>query len=69
MARQAVVLPYEHQGVGPAYNTGDFKSYLPQAAGDSGKGTGKGALGHILHVRNGASKNDSDEDLDNDLDI
>ncbi|KAL0019744.1 hypothetical protein WJX77_011084 [Trebouxia sp. C0004] len=69
MARQAVVLPYEHQGAGQAYKTGDFKDYLPQAAGGSGRGSGAGSLGHILYVRDSASEHDSDEDPDDDLDI
>jgi len=54
LARQAVVLPYKHQGAGQAYKTGDFKDYLPQAAGGSGRGS---------------SEHDSDEDPDDDLDI
>ncbi|KAL0030546.1 hypothetical protein WJX79_003415 [Trebouxia sp. C0005] len=69
LARQAVVLPYEHQGAGQVYKTGDFKDYLPQAAGGSGRGTGEGSLGHILYVRDSASEHDSDEDPDDDLDI
>jgi len=69
LARQAVVLPYEHQGAGQAYKTGDFKDYLPQAAGGSGRGAGEGSLGHILYVRDSASEHDSDEDPDDDLDI
>lgn len=68
-ARQAVVLPYEHQGSGQAYQTADFKDYLPKAAGGQGKGTGQGSLGHILYVRDSASEHDSDEDPDDDLDI
>ena len=68
-ARQAVVLPYEHQGASLAYQTGDYKDYLPKAAGGQGKGTGEGALGHILYVRDSASEHDSDEDPDDDLDI
>jgi len=32
-ARQSVVLPYEHQGQGTAYKTGDWKDYLPESAG------------------------------------
>ena len=68
-ARQSVVLPYEHQGAGQAYQTGDFKDYLPKAAGGQGKGTGEGALGHILYVRDSGSEHDSDEDPDDDLDI
>ncbi|KAL0046127.1 hypothetical protein WJX82_003208 [Trebouxia sp. C0006] len=69
LARQAVVLPYEHQGAGQAYKTGDFKDYLPQAAGGSGRGSGEGSLGRILYVRDSASEHDSDEDPDDDLDI
>ncbi|KAL3140510.1 hypothetical protein ABBQ32_005093 [Trebouxia sp. C0010 RCD-2024] len=69
IARQAVVLPYEHQGSGQAYQTGDFKDYLPKAAGGQGNGTGQGSLGHILYVRDSASEHDSDEDPDDDLDI
>lgn len=68
-ARQAVVLPYEHQGVGQAYQTGNFKDYLPKAAGGQGKGAGQDSLGHILYVRDSASEHDSDEDPDDDLDI
>ena len=68
-ARQAVVLPYEHQGGGQAYQTADFKDYLPRAAGGQSKGAGEGALGHILYVRDTASEHDSDEDPDDDLDI
>ncbi len=49
------MLPYEHQGGGKTYQTGDFKDYLPQAAGGSGKGTGEGSLGHILYVRDSAA--------------
>lgn len=68
-ARQAVILPYEHQGSGRIYQTGDFRDYLPHAAGGQGKGTGEGALGHILYVRDSESEHDSDEDPDDDLDI
>lgn len=32
-AKQSVVLPYEHQGQGTVYQTGDWKDYLPESAG------------------------------------
>ncbi len=33
MAREAVRLPYEHQGQAKQYQTEDFRDYLPTAAG------------------------------------
>jgi len=42
-ARERVVLPYEHQGQAQAYQTGDFRDYLPVAAG--GKAGGQALLG------------------------
>lgn len=68
-ARQAVILPYEHQGAGRAYQTDDYKDYLPHSAGGQGKGTGQDLLGHIMYVRDSESDHDSDEDPDDDLDI
>jgi hypothetical protein len=66
-AREGVRLPYEHQGHGARYTTGDFRDFLPQEAG--GKGGG-GRLGHIMYVRESDSEEaDSDEDPDDDLDI
>jgi hypothetical protein len=40
-------LPYEHQGAGDAYRTGDWKDYLPRAAG----GTGAAGAQHTAHVQ------------------
>ena len=68
-ARQAVVLPYEHQGSSQQYQTADFRDYLPHSAGGQGKGVKQGALGHIMYVRDSESEHDSDEDPDDDLDI
>ncbi|KAG2484813.1 hypothetical protein HYH03_016464 [Edaphochlamys debaryana] len=97
-AKQAVVLPYQHQGhargaTAAAYAAGDHEAYLPPAAGGRGPGAGRGGagsgaaaaavagagregggtadapLGHILYVRDSASEADSDQDLDEDLDI
>ncbi|GAB4818904.1 hypothetical protein N2152v2_005950 [Parachlorella kessleri] len=70
-ARRRVQLPYEHQGQSTAYQTGDFRDYLPPAAGGhvtTGSGTAR-KLGHILYVRDSASEHDSDEDPDDDLDL
>lgn len=68
-ARAEVQLPYEHQGQGQLYAAGgDFRDYLPEAAG--GRHRGSGRLGHILYVRDSDSEEpDSDEDPDDDLDI
>ena len=68
-ARAEVQLPYEHQGQGQLYASGgDFRDYLPEAAG--GRQRGNGRLGHILYVRDSDSEDpDSDEDPDDDLDI
>jgi hypothetical protein len=67
-AREAVRLPYEHQGQGSLYATHDYRDYLPPEAG--GHGPGGGRLGHILYVRDSDSEEaDSDEDPDDDLDI
>ncbi|GIM09880.1 hypothetical protein Vretimale_13678 [Volvox reticuliferus] len=78
-AKQQVVLPYQHQGqqhrsgaLGVAYAAGDHAGYLPPAAGGTGPaagGRGQQALGHILYVRDSASEADSDQELDEDLDI
>ncbi|GIL53813.1 hypothetical protein Vafri_9439 [Volvox africanus] len=78
-AKQQVVLPYQHQGqhhrsgaVGAAYAAGDHAAYLPPAAGGTGPaagGRGQQSLGHILYVRDSASEADSDQELDEDLDI
>ena len=69
-ARQAVVLPYEHQGSGQVYQTGDYRDYLPHAAGGQGQRSGGTvSLGHIMYVRDSESEHDSDEDPDDDLDI
>ena len=84
-AKQLVRLPYEHQGQGIQYQTGDFRDYLPGPAGghaggqhpqdaprSSGSGgdpAGAGRLGHILYVRDSEEEHDSDEDPDDDLDI
>ncbi|KXZ44758.1 hypothetical protein GPECTOR_62g873 [Gonium pectorale] len=76
-AKAAVVLPYQHQGQqrGPtagAYAAGDHAAYLPPAAGGVGPaagGSGQQALGHILYVRDSGSEADSDQELDEDLDI
>ena len=38
-AREAVVLPYEHQGQGKVYQSGDARAYLPPAAGGIGPGS------------------------------
>eukprot|EP00798_Chlamydomonas_sp_ICE-L_P014767 gene14767-20817_t len=38
LARERVVLPYEHSGHGKTYQTGDFRDYLPPAAGGYGAG-------------------------------
>ena len=68
-ARGQVQLPYEHQGQGQLYASGgDFRDYLPEAAG--GRRQGNGRLGHILYVRDSDSEDpDSDEDPDDDLDV
>ncbi len=68
-ARSQVQLPYEHQGQGQLYASGgDFRDYLPEAAGGRRRGTGR--LGHILYVRDSDSEDpDSDEDPDDDLDV
>ncbi|GLI68283.1 hypothetical protein VaNZ11_012643 [Volvox africanus] len=78
-AKQQVVLPYQHQGqkhrssaLGAAYAAGDHAGYLPPAAGGTGPaagGRGQQSLGHILYVRDSASEADSDQELDEDLDI
>lgn len=68
-ARERVVLPFEHQGRGKLYQTGDFKDYLPVAAGGHAAGSGEEQLGHILYVRDSSEEYDSDEDPDDDLDI
>lgn len=68
-ARDAVVLPYEHQGGGSAYSSNDARDYLPPAAGGRGAGAGESGLGHILYVRDSEEEYDSDEDPDDDLDI
>jgi elongator complex protein 5 len=67
-ARREVQLPYEHRGEGSRYGTGDYRDYLPEAAG--GRRAAGGQLGHILYVRDSDSEEpDSDEDPDDDLDI
>lgn len=84
-AREAVVLPYEHMGRAKAYQTGDWKDYLPVAAGGRASGAhgaeAAGApagmqpaqLGAITYVRDSDEEDgglhDSDEDPDDDLDI
>lgn len=72
-ARAAVQLPYAHQGSRKVYEAGDFRQYLPPAAGGYGPGVedaaGSGQLGHILYVRDSEEEHDSDEDPDDDLDI
>lgn len=65
-ARSEVVLPYQHQGDGALYRTGDFKDYLPVEAG--GRAAGR-KLGTITYVRDSDGEFDSDEDPDDDLDI
>jgi len=67
-AKTNVVLPYEHQGHHDAYQTNDYRDYLPAEAGGHGP---SGHLGHILYVRDSDSDEDydSDEDPDDDLDI
>jgi hypothetical protein len=73
-ARAKVVLPFEHQGAGRHYDEGNFLAYLPRDAG--GARTESGAVnkgrGHIIYVRDSdsdASAPDSDEELDEDIDI
>ena len=73
-ARAKVVLPFEHQGAGRHYEEGNFLAYLPRDAG--GARTESGAVnkgrGHIMYVRDSdsdASAPDSDEELDEDIDI
>ena len=73
-ARANVVLPFEHQGAGRHYDEGNFLAYLPRDAG--GARTESGAVnkgrGHIMYVRDSdsdASAPDSDEELDEDIDI
>lgn len=82
-AKQQVRLPYEHQGAGRQYETGDFRDYLPVPAGghagsqhlrDYAAGAASAEaevtrLGHILYVRDSDEEHDSDEDPDDDLDI
>jgi hypothetical protein len=67
--RGQVVLPYQHKGEQSNFASGQFKSYLPPAAGGYGKGAGADKLGHILYVRDSDNDYDSDEDPDDDLDI
>lgn len=67
-ARRQVNLPYEHRGQSSLYSTGDYRDYLPQAAG--GWKSNEKRLGHIRYVRDSDSEEpDSDEDPDEDLDI
>lgn len=67
-AKTNVVLPYEHQGHQDAYQTNDYRDYLPAEAGGHGP---SGHLGHIVYIRDSDSDGeyDSDEDPDDDLDI
>jgi predicted dehydrogenase len=73
-ARAKVVLPFEHQGAGRHYDEGNFLAYLPRDAGGARTESGvvnKGR-GHIMYVRDSdsdASAPDSDEELDEDIDI
>lgn len=70
-------LPYQHQGAGRAYASGDARQYLPPAAGGFGPGVpaaegaaaAAGRLGHIMYVRDSDEEHDSDEDPDDDLDV
>mmetsp|Transcript_33966 Transcript_33966/g.86845 ORF Transcript_33966/g.86845 Transcript_33966/m.86845 type:complete len:354 (-) Transcript_33966:1343-2404(-) len=69
VAKEQVVLPYEHRGAGDNAAS-DFRQYLPPAAGGVGAGSGKQKLGHILYARDSdEGEFDSDEDPDDDLDI
>jgi hypothetical protein len=84
-AKEQVKMPFQHQGEGKAlYGTGDFRDYLPKAAGgvsskqqhqidhraDEDEGGGEvSRLGHINYVRDSESEGYSDEDPDDDLDI
>lgn len=73
-ARANVVLPFEHQGAGRHYDEGNFLAYLPRDAGGArteNSAVNKGR-GHIMYVRDSdsdASAPDSDEELDEDIDI
>jgi len=74
-AKASVVLPFEHQGAGRAYDEGNFLAYLPRDAGGArGQegGAGRPARGHIMYVRDSDDDGeapDSDEELDEDIDI
>ena len=69
-SRDAVVLPFEHQGKSQHYSSDDFTSYLPPSAGGKAAGQGNGKMGHIKYVRDSDSEPpDSDEDVDDDLDF
>lgn len=82
-ARQAVVLPYEHQGQGSAYQTGDWKDYLPAAAGGKAgqqhitqaavpgglvKQQEGGMLGQIIYTRDSDEEDGGLHDSDEDPD-
>ena len=73
-ARANVVLPFEHLGAGRLYDEGNFLAYLPRDAGGArteNSAVNKGR-GHIMYVRDSdsdASAPDSDEELDEDIDI
>lgn len=66
-----LVMPMRCLPQGAAYQTGDWRDYLPPEAGGRGAaGGGSGRrLGHILYVRDSGSEHDSDEDPDDDLDL
>ena len=72
-AKASVVLPFEHQGAGRDYDEGNFLAYLPRDAGGARKEGGAGkARGHIMYVRDSDDDGeapDSDEELDEDIDI
>ena len=67
-ARRRVQLPFEHQGQAAAHQAHeDFRDYLPREAG--GRAAPGHSLGRILYVRDSESEADSDEDLDDDLEV
>ena len=85
-AKDQVKMPFQHKGEGKAqYETGDFRDYLPRAAGgvsskqqhtidhrakEGKEGGGEVTrLGHINYIRDSESEGYSDEDPDDDLDI
>lgn len=79
-AKQQVRLPYEHQGAGRQYETGDFRDYLPVPAGghagsqhvqDYAAGAAAGAEGggaEVTRLGHILYTRDSEEEHDSDED-